>query len=329
MKNLWSAVSQSLKSGQPVLLATEVAGDCPGRSGLYGEEGNLLAGEDIGQREKDGLITAGATTLFQQWLWPRPGLVIFGGGHVAVPVAQIGTLLGFEVTVCDDRKEFANSLRFPQAQILAMDYEEAFDHLSLNSRHYIVIVTRGHIHDRACLVRALGTDAAYIGVIGSPKKARETTAWLREQSFPLSQVQRVFSPIGLDINARTPAEIAVSILGEIIREKSSRPAPANIEEIAEALGTKADRKTWSLITIVSAQGSTPQGTGARMLVKTGGHTIGTVGGGLAEKMAMDAALQVMDTRVPRLLEFKLDNTVAAQEGMVCGGKMTIFIQPIQ
>ncbi|HCX78600.1 MAG TPA: hypothetical protein DG577_04225, partial [Firmicutes bacterium] len=69
--------------------------------------------------------------------------------------------------------------------------------------------------------------------------------------------------------------------------------------------------------------------GARMLVKADGQTVGTVGGGLAEKMALDAALQVMDTQVPRLLEYKLDNTVAAQEGMVCGGKMTLFIQPIQ
>ncbi len=329
MKNLWSAVSQSLKSGEPVLLATEVAGDYPGRSGLYDKEGNFLTGEDIGQRDNAGLIAIGSATLFQQWLWPRPGLVIFGGGHVAVPVAKIGALLGFEVTVCDDRKEFANSLRFPQAKVLTMGYDQAFDNLRLNSRHYIVIVTRGHIHDRTCLVRALDTGAAYIGVIGSPKKAAEMRDWLREQGFPLSQVQRVFSPIGLDINARTPEEIAVSIMGEIIREKSSRPAPANIEKIAGALAAKANRKSWSLITIVSAQGSTPQGAGARMLVKADGQTVGTVGGGLAEKMALDAALQVMDTQVPRLLEYKLDNTVAAQEGMVCGGKMTLFIQPIQ
>lgn len=327
MKQLWSAVFNSLNSGLPVMLATEVKGECPGRTGLYSKEGTLLAGKDIGRLEEEGLITVGDTVLFQQCLWPRPGLVIFGGGHVALPVAKIGDLLDFDVTVCDDRSEFANSQRFPQATTLAMPYDQAFDTLALNSRHYIVIVTRGHYHDRTCLVRALDTDAAYIGVIGSPKKARETTAWLLEQGYPESQVERVFSPIGLDINAKTPEEIAVSILAEIIRVKSSRPAPANIEEIAATLGNKAEGDC-CLITVVFSQGSTPQGGGARMVLKADGQTVGTIGGGLVEKVALDEALDVLKARTPRLLEYNLDNTIAAREGMVCGGRMTIFLQPI-
>jgi xanthine dehydrogenase accessory factor len=328
MKDLWSAVFNSLKSGQPVMLATVLKGECPGDTGLYSKKGILLAGKDIGQSEDTGLITVGANTLFQQWFWPRPGLVIFGGGHVALPVAKIGHLLDFEVTVCDDRKEFANSQRFPQAKVLAMPYDQAFDQLALNSSHYVVIVTRGHSHDRACMVRALDTEAAYIGVIGSPKKARETTAWLQDQGYSHNQVQRIFSPIGLDIHAKTPEEIAVSILGEIIREKSNRPAHASIEEIAEALGNKAEDEGCCLITIVSSQGSTPQGAGARMVLKADGHTVGTIGGGLVEKMALDKALQIMSTQAPRLLEYNLDNTMAAQEGMICGGRMTVFIQPV-
>ena len=205
--------------------------------------------------------------------------------------------------------------------------DQAFDTLALNSRHYVVIVTRGHYHDRTCLVRALDTDAAYIGVIGSPKKARETTAWLLEQGYPQSQVQRVFSPIGLDINARTPEEIAVSIMAEIIREKSSRPAPANIEEIAATLGNKAENES-CLITVVFAQGSTPQGAGARMVLQADGQTVGTIGGGLVEKVALDEAREALRTKSPRLLEYNLDNTIAAREGMICGGRMSIFIQPI-
>jgi xanthine dehydrogenase accessory factor len=327
VKQLWSAVLNSLNSGQPVMLATEVKGQFPGSTGLYSKEGALLAGKGIGQPEKEGLISVGDTVLFQQWLWPRPGLVIFGGGHVAVPVAKIGAMLGFEVTVCDDRQEFANSQRFPQAKVLAMPYDQAFDTLALNSRHYVVIVTRGHYHDRTCLVRALDTDAAYIGVIGSPKKARETTAWLLEQGYPQSQVQRVFSPIGLDINARTPEEIAVSIMAEIIREKSSRPAPANIEEIAATLGNKAENES-CLITVVFAQGSTPQGAGARMVLQADGQTVGTIGGGLVEKVALDEAREALRTKSSRLLEYNLDNTIAAREGMICGGRMSIFIQPI-
>lgn len=320
MKQLWTVLHTSLLGGRPVRLALALAGEFSGRYGLYHQDGTFLAGEDVAPVEDQG-------THFSQWLWPRPGLVIFGAGHVALPVAQIGALLDFEVTVCDDREEFANSGRFPGARVLALPYEEAFERLTINSRHYLVIVTRGHFHDRVCLARALATEAAYIGVIGSPKKAAETRVWLKEQGFTPDQVRRMFSPIGLGIGAKTPGEIAVSILAEIVREKSKRPAPAQIEEIALALATKSAEEVWGLITVVSARGSTPQGAGARMLLLADGRTLGTVGGGLAERLALDAAQEVMAEGKPRLLEYDLDNTLAAQEGMVCGGKMSIFVQP--
>lgn len=328
MKDLfWTQVFQSLQDGKQVLVATEVLGNDPGRSGLYRQDGSLLAGEDIGLGTESGLVSSGPVTLFQQWLWPQPGLVIFGGGHVAVPVAQIGALLGFDITVCDDRSEFATPHRFPQARVIVAPYEKAFDLLDLNPRHYLIIVTRGHVYDRTCLVRALATDAAYIGVIGSLKKATETEAWLLEQGFSSSQVKRVFSPIGLNIGASTPEEIAVSIAAEIIKEKSSRPNSTGIEKIAEALATKPTGEDWALMTIVSAHGSTPRGTGTRMVLKAGGETIGTIGGGFIERNVLAAASDVMETKAPRLMDFSLDNALAAQEGMVCGGSMTVFIEP--
>ena len=116
-------------------------------------------------------------------------------------------------------------------------------------------------------------------------------------------------------------------MAEIIREKSSRPAPANIEEIAATLGNKAENES-CLITVVFAQGSTPQGAGARMVLQADGQTVGTIGGGLVEKVALDEAREALRTKSPRLLEYNLDNTIAAREGMICGGRMSIFIQPI-
>lgn len=327
MIGLWAKLSASLEAEEPVLLATQVEGPGTGRSGLYDEEGCKLAGEDVGRGRQAGLVTCGDTSIFQQWLWPQPGLVIFGGGHVAQPVAHIGALLGFRVTVCDDRPEFANQERFPGAQVLALPYEEAFRHLAPNSCHYLVIVTRGHFHDRTCLAQALKTDAAYIGVIGSAKKAAATRDWLLAQNTPREQVERIHSPIGLNIGAISPAEIAVSILAEIIRVKSQRPTAAGIETLAAALACKPESETWGLVTVVAASGSTPQIIGARMLLKSSGETVGTVGGGPVENMALEAAKLVRGTRVPRLLAYNLDNSMAAAEGMICGGRMTIFIQP--
>lgn len=325
MHMLWTAVMESLKAGQPVQTVTSVRGENVGQWALYAKDGGLLAGEDLGANGADGLAVSGNVSLFRQWLWPRPGLVIFGGGHVAVPTARLGALLGFEVVVVDDRHEFANAQRFPDAKALALPYEQAFARLAINPRHYLVIVTRGHVHDNICLEKALETDAAYIGVIGSRKKAEETRVWLAARGFSAAAIDRVFSPIGLDIGARTPEEIAVSILAEIIREKSSRPASSGIEEIAQALAAKPV-ENWALITIVAAQGSTPQGAGARMLLKANGETVGTVGGGLIENMALTAAREVMATGIPRLVEFSLDSSLAAETGMICGGKLQAFIE---
>lgn len=327
--DMWTKIAQALKSGEAGTLCTVIDGWDSGATGYYDTKGAFQAGEDVGWSEHPGLFTSGTRTLYIETLFPRPILVIFGGGHVAVPVAQIGKLVDFDVVVNDDRAEFARRERFPQADlVLAMSHEEAFNTLQINSRHYVVIVTRGHLHDRDCLVRALSTDAAYIGVIGSKKKAAEVNQWLLEQGYTQKDLNRIFCPIGLDINAQTPEEIAVSILAEVTRERSKRPAPANLGDIAEAILAKPGAETWALATIVDAFGSTPRGIGARMLIKPDGTSIGTVGGGPAEKEAETIAHEVISAKAPRLAEFKMDNTLAAEEGAICGGCLTMFIQPI-
>jgi xanthine dehydrogenase accessory factor len=324
MRELWRKVSDSLAEGIPVSLNTAICGPRAGACGLYSLDGHFLAGVDLGFAPGRGL----REDLFADILHPRPCLVIFGGGHVAVPVAELGKLVDFEVIVNDDRPEFANPQRFPHAdKILVKEHGQALAQLNPGPRHYLVIVTRGHVHDRECLIRALATEASYIGVIGSIKKATEMKQWLLEQGYGKEDVGRVFSPIGLDIKAVTPEEIAVSIMAEIIRERSLRPPTANIGAITAAIKDKPRGETWVLATIVESSGSTPRGPGARMLITPRG-TIGSVGGGACEKEVETKAQEVMETGKPCLLEFHLDNNIAAQEGGVCGGSMRIFLQAI-
>ncbi|MGI6366477.1 MAG: XdhC family protein [Bacillota bacterium] len=324
MRELWRKVSDSLAEGIPVSLNTAICGPRAGACGLYSLDGHFLAGVDLGFAPGRGL----REDLFADILHPRPCLVIFGGGHVAVPVAELGKLVDFEVIVNDDRPEFANPQRFPHAdKILVKEHGQALAQLNPGPRHYLVIVTRGHVHDRECLIRALATEASYIGVIGSIKKATEMKQWLLEQGYGKEDVGRVFSPIGLDIKAVTPEEIAVSIMAEIIRERNRRPPSANIGAITAAIEDKPPGETWALATIVESSGSTPRGPGARMLITPRG-TIGSVGGGACEKEAEAKAQEVMETGKPCLLEFHLDNNIAAQEGGVCGGSMRIFLQAI-
>jgi xanthine dehydrogenase accessory factor len=147
---------------------------------------------------------------------------IFGAGHVAKYVATICKMIHFTTIVLDDRKSFANSTRFPTAdQILVLDtFETAMDALTINANSFIIIVTRGHHHDQTVLSQALKTDAAYIGMIGSHKKRDAIYHNLLNDGFTESDIQRVHSPIGLEIGAETPEEIAVSIAAELIRERA-------------------------------------------------------------------------------------------------------------
>ncbi len=160
----------------------------------------------------------GVVEIFQQ---PET-LFIFGAGHVSRPTAQMAALTGFRVVVLDDRSEFASPDRFPDAHrvVVLDDYQQAMAGLAVTGHSFIVIVTRGHLHDQTVLAQALRTQAAYVGMIGSRTKRETIYHNLRRQGFNDADLARVSSPIGLAIGARTPEEIAVSIVAELIQRRS-------------------------------------------------------------------------------------------------------------
>jgi xanthine dehydrogenase accessory factor len=149
-------------------------------------------------------------------------LFLFGAGHVSVFVARLARTVGFEIIIIDDRPEFANKERFPEAdEIIVSKFDLAFDKVEITKNSYIVIVTRGHINDKAVLERALNTQARYIGMIGSKRKRNIIYKKLIEQGFSKERLEEVYSPIGLEIGAETPEEIAVSIIAELIKIRAS------------------------------------------------------------------------------------------------------------
>jgi xanthine/CO dehydrogenase XdhC/CoxF family maturation factor len=149
---------------------------------------------------------------------PKFELVVFGGGHVGQAVALIGSLTGYDVTVVDDREEFASRSRLPDPRIrlLVSDYESATGKLSITASTAVVIVTRGHQYDEVCLKRVIGSKATYIGMIGSRKRVTSVFKKLAGEGVSQQALQRVHAPIGLRIGAISPQEIGVSILAEII-----------------------------------------------------------------------------------------------------------------
>ena len=148
----------------------------------------------------------------------------FGAGHVAIPTAHIAALAGFRVVVVDDRSEFANAQRFPDATqvVVPESFEGALENLPIDADSFIVIITRGHRYDRVVLEQALKTNASYIGMIGSLRKRDAIYSALLEEGVSAEDIKRVHSPIGLPTEAETPEEIAVSIVAEMIAERAKQ-----------------------------------------------------------------------------------------------------------
>lgn len=154
-----------------------------------------------------------------------PGTVyLFGAGHVSRPVAELASLVDFQTVVIDDRQEFANAERFPRADrvIVVPSSHQSLEALEIDRDSYLVIVTRGHLHDKTVLEQALKTDAGYIGMIGSRRKRDLIYQELMTKGFSQTDLERVHAPIGLAIGAETPEEIAVSIVAELIQVRAKR-----------------------------------------------------------------------------------------------------------
>ena len=156
--------------------------------------------------------------IFVEVLRRPPTLIIVGAGHVALPLAQLGKMIDFEVVVLDDRPRFASAERFPMAdQVLAQPFRETLRDWAIDSDTYIVLVTRGHSHDVECLLEIIDSPARYIGMIGSKRRITSVFKLLeKEQGIDPAKFDRVYAPIGLDIGAENPAEISISIMAEIV-----------------------------------------------------------------------------------------------------------------
>ncbi|MGC9967823.1 MAG: XdhC family aldehyde oxidoreductase maturation factor [Syntrophobacteraceae bacterium] len=162
------------------------------------------------------------TRFFIEPLSSEGTVYIFGAGHIGQKLAQLTSFVGFRTVVLDDREEFANRELFGSSdEILVLStFDGAMKNLEIDKESYLVIVTRGHVHDKTVLEQALRTDAGYIGMIGSRKKRDATYEVLAREGFGNEDFARVHSPIGLNIDAETPEEIAVSIVGELIQARA-------------------------------------------------------------------------------------------------------------
>ena len=251
---IYTEVARLVAAGQEAAVATIVAasGSSPREAGakmLVRADGSILGTVGGGNIEKEviqealaamrqgkarkidyrlkagdelGMICGGDVEVFIEPVATAPRLFIFGAGHIAIPLAQMAALVGFNITVIDDREGFAVTERFPDAgELLTCDFKSAFEKLNIEKSGYVVIVTHGHRGDEDVLAVALKTPAGYIGMIGSKEKNNTVYSHLLARGYTQQDFDRVHAPIGVRIKAQTPQEIAVSILAELILVRHS------------------------------------------------------------------------------------------------------------
>lgn len=261
-------------------------------------------------------------------------MVICGAGHVAMPIIKIAKLVGFHVTVIDDRKEFTDkALAAGADDVITGEFEAALDTIEGNEHTFFVVVTRGHSYDTNCLRSILKKDYAYLGAMGSSRRIAIVKQDLINEGFPEEQINAIYSPIGLKIKSDTPEEIAVSILAEIIMVKNSHkdiifPRPV----LDRILGSHHQEKMAGrrmLCTIVEKQGAAPREVGSRMLYSDQGEQTGTIGGGLMEHLVKKKADEMFAQGIHySLSHFSLSADAASKEGEVCGGDIDVFLEEV-
>jgi len=182
--------------------------------------------------EESGLLCGGVLEVYVEPILPHPVLVIFGAGHVGQAVAAVASPIGFKVAIADDRIKYCNRERFPTAQALYVQpWDELLESVPVTDSTYLLIATRGHNYDLACLRFALQTPARYIGLLGSRRKTRLLYETLEAEGVDPTQFERVFAPVGIEIGSETPEEIAISVAAELVAVRKN----LDVRPLKEAL----------------------------------------------------------------------------------------------
>lgn len=285
--------------------------------------------ENLTQRSSTGKMIIQGQTVFCDCLGQEKQLVICGGGHVSMAILSIGKMLGFTVSVLEDRPYFADQARKTGAdRVICDSFAESLQQIPGDEDTYFVIVTRGHRYDQVCLEQILEKKYAYVGMMGSRKRVAALKDTMLEKGFSREKVEELHSPIGLSIRAETPEEIAVSVMAEIIEVKNKAGRTESLSsEMLKALTEKGEQGK-VLATIVSRRGSAPRKLGTKMMIFPEGKTMGTIGGGCMEAEVIQQALGMLRTGKAGIQIYPVDMTseTAEEEGMVCGGSIDVLLE---
>ena len=252
---------------------------------------------------------------------------------MAAALVKQAKLLGMPVLAIDDREEFAQQLRAAGADtVLCAPFAQALQDVPGGAEAYFAVLTRSHAFDLDCLTQILQKPAAYVGMMGSRGRAALVRRQLLEAGLDSQRVESLCAPIGLAIGAQTAAEIALSILAQIVQVKNARPQTEGYPiALLDAMVQAENARTPAVLaTIVARHGSTPRDVGAKMLVLPDGSTVGSVGGGIMEHYTVQAARKMLAQAAPALqcLQLSADGKNEDAAVAACGGSMEVLLQTL-
>lgn len=325
-ENIKSYFEQEEEQNQKLWSVTCLEGACAG-------EKKLLDGNDMPEHFQTGVCKMGEDMVFAEELWQAPVCVICGAGHVGIPMIRLASFAGFKVIVVEDRPSFADQARKAGAdRVICGSFEKALEEIEGGQQTYFVVMTRGHRYDEVCLKMILKKSYAYTGMMASRGRAARMRTLLLEQGFSQEKIEEIHTPIGLSIHAKTPEEIAISVIAQMIEVKNSSGAKAFCDrEILEAIIHKEGEEPWVLATIIRRAGSAPRDVGTKMLLTETGSTIGSVGGGCMEaEVIRSARLWLREKKAPvKIITADMSGVQAEDAGMVCGGRIEVLLEVIE
>lgn len=343
MKKLFEAIENCGKCNNNLVI-TALDGEWIGEKALISngtmvwkscEDGFFAKHEEAAcQFKESGIETIEECRVFCDVIGNEKQLVVCGAGHVSLPVIQLGVMMGWDVTVLEDRPSFADKARVAGAtHVICESFEKGVKQLPEGLDTYFVIVTHGHHLDQICLEEIIKKEHAYIGMIGSRRRVATVKQQLIENGSDPEVLETVHSPIGLNIGAETPVEIGVSIVAEIVEEKSKKNHTLGYSRDLICAVTDQEKypENKVLVTIINRKGSAPQRVGVKMMILADGSCIGTIGGGCMEAHVRQKALQMIknENKNAEICHVDLTGHDTEDCGMACGGVMDVLLEMVK
>lgn len=332
MREIYKLISQ-YKDNSECVVVSGIDGNVAGEKLLFADEKAVYKSstEKWSQFKLDAIFENGIYDFengkyFIEKLTSSVRLIVCGAGTVGLEVIKLGKQLGINVVVIEDRNLYADMAnKLGADKVLCMEFDKALDSLEQRDTDYYVVVTREHQFDKLCISKILNRKKSYVGMMSSRNRAAILKNSLMEEGYSRECLDEIHSPIGMNIKAETPAEIAVSIMAEIISYKNDTAKTEGYQnELLDKIITESEERM-ILATIVKRIGSAPRDIGTKMLIFENESYVGSVGGGWIEANVLEFAKEMFMTNKKYCI-YETDK--ASKDAVLCGGYVTIYLERI-